>query len=621
MSRASRWIAAIVLFAAAAAAHATDWTTPAEAAQFRTTPNYADTRAYLERLAAAAPGRLKLTRFGVSPEGRDLMLVIAASGGEFTPEAAHRSGKEIVFVQAGIHAGEIEGKDAGLMLLRDIALGTKSAPTQKTRSRSLSHALDHAILLYAPIFNVDGHENSNPYLRINQNGPDEMGFRATAQNLNLNRDYIKAEAPEMQAWLALWNAWLPDLLADIHTTDGADYRYDLTWYTEDWGPLDAGVKAWQDTALKSRIFPLVEKYSFIGNGPATEKRSHLLSPYLELKDHRDITQGIVNFGSGSRFSTGYVALQNRAAVLVETHMLKPYEVRVRATYDLIAAILEDIRTHPGELRRAVEAADRNTIARAARPDAALPILFAPSEKSVPLTLKGYAFTQTKSDISGDLWTQYDPSRPKDYVVPYWRDLVATKSATLPAAYLVPAGWPQIIEKLERHGLRYERTTKPLTLEVQRTQIDDPRWASSPFEGHLMLRTFRTTTVRTALTFPPGSALVPLDQRAANVVAQLLEPDAPDSLLRWGFFNAIFEQKEGGDARVLERLARDMLAKDTALKTEFEARLKNDAAFAADPQARLEFFYRRSPWYAKQNVGTYPVVKLDAAALAAARGTP
>ena len=449
----------------------------------------------------------------------------------------------------------------------------------------------------------------------------DLGFRATAQNLNLNRDYLKADAPEMQHWLAMFAEWLPDMFVDVHTTDGADYRYDLTWYSEDWGPLDAGVKAWQDAALKKRVFPLVEKHSFINDVPATDKRDHLLSPYLELKDHRDITKGIENFGSGQRFSTGYVALQNRAALLVETHMLKPYEVRVRVTYDLVAAILDDIRTHPGELRRAVEAADRNTIARAAQPDPTLPILFAAGDKSVPLTLKGFAFTQTKSDISGDIWTQYDPSKPKDYTIPNWRDLVVRESAAIPAAYLVPAGWPQVIEKLKQHGLRVEKTTRPLTLAVQRYQIDDPHWASTPFEGHLMLRQFAAKTGTATLTFPPGSAIVRMDQRAANVAVNLLEPDAPDSLLRWGTFNAIFEQKEGADARVLEKLARDMLAQDTSLKAEFEQRLKNDAGFAADPRARLEFFYRRSPWYARQNIGAYPVVKLDAAALAMARAAP
>ncbi len=576
--------------------HAADWTTPAETAHFKTTPSYAETHAYLERLAAAAPQKIRLTHFGVSPEGRNLMLVVASSGGDFTREAARKSGKQILMVQAGIHAGEIEGKDAGLMLLRDLSVGGK-----------FPHLLDHTILLYLPIFNVDGHENSSPYNRINQDGPAEMGFRATAQNLNLNRDYMKADAPEMRDWLKLFNAWLPDLFVDIHTTDGADYQYDLTWYTEDWGPLDPAVKAWQYAALKNSIFPQVEKHG------------HLLAPYLDLIDHHDITKGIDNFGSGPRFSTGYVALQNRAALLVETHMLKPYAVRVRATYDLIAQILEYLNAHPTSLHQAVITADRNTIARASQVNASLPIVFKASDKSVPFTLKGVEFTQTHSDISGDTWTQYDPSKPKTFQIPWWRDLVVAESAHLPAAYLIPAGWPQLVEKLQQHGLRVEPLAHAVTLDVERYRLSEPQWGDAPFEGRLMLRSFEQKVENVAnLKFAPGAVLVPLDQRAANVAVNLLEPEAPDSLARWGFVNAIFEQKESGDARVLEKLARDMLAKDPALKVQFEARLKDDPAFAGNPEARLDFFYERSSWYTQQNIGVYPIVRLDATALAAAR---
>jgi hypothetical protein len=590
-------IAALLLFlfhTTVAMSQDTSWITPAEASHFKTTPSYADTHAYIERLAAAA-SEIKLTRFGVSPEGRDLMLVIAASNGEFTPEAARKSGKQILLVQAGIHAGEIEGKDAGLMLLRDLTVGKK-----------FPHLLDHTILLYMPIFNVDGHENSSPYNRINQNGPDSMGFRATAQNLNLNRDYIKADAPEMHDWLTLFHAWLPDFFVDVHTTDGADYQYDLTWYTEDWGSLDPAILAWQNTALKNRIFPHVEK------------RGHLLSRYLELEDHRDITKGIVNFGSGSRFSTGYVALQNRAAMLVETHMLKSYEIRVRVTYDLIVEILEEFRTHPGELRKAVDIADRDTIARAAKTNVELPIAFKTTDKPETFALKGVASTQTHSDISNDIWTQYDPTKPKTIDVPFWRDLVPTKSVTLPAAYIVPAGWTQVLEKIAEHGLDIERLSKTVTLDVQRYRLDDPLWATAPFEGRLMLKSFKMNSENVTMEFPAGSVIVRLDQRAANVAVHLLEPEAPDSLLHWGFLNAIFEQKESGDARVLEKLARDMMAKDPALKAEFDAKVASDKAFASNPEARLEFFYRKSPWYASQNVGIYPIARLDASALAAAR---
>jgi hypothetical protein len=552
----------------------TDWITPAETSHFKTTPSYVDTRAYLQRLAAAAPDTIKLTRFGISPEGRDLMLVVAASGGEFTPEAARRS-------------GEIEGKDAGLMLLRDLTVGKK-----------LPHLLDHTVLVYLPIFNVDGHENSSPYMRINQNGPESMGFRATAQNLNLNRDYLKADAPEMRDWLKLFQTWLPDFFVDIHTTNGADYQYDLTWYTEDWGPLDANVKAWQDAALKQRVFP------------ATEKRGHLLSQYLELKDHRDISKGIVNFGSGPRFSTGYVALQNRAALLVETHMLKPYDNRVHSTYDLVVSILDEFRTHPGELRKAVEKADADTIARKAGAEFA--IAFKTTDQPIQYPLKAVDYTQTHSEISNDTWIHYDPAKPKTIEVPFWQALQPTKQISMPEAYVIAPGWLQVIEKLQQHGVEFTRLEKATKFSVMQYRLSHPVWAQAPFEGRLMLKSFDEATLVNEMQFPAGSVVVKLDQRAANVAVHLLEPDAPDSLLRWGFLNAIFEEKEYGDARVLEKLAREMLAKDPALKKEFEAKLTSDKAFADDPQARLQFFYECSPWYADQKVGMYPVARINKA---------
>lgn len=583
--------AAAVLVAGSAAC--ADWTTPAEATQFETTPSYADTHAYLQRLASAAPQRLHLGRFGVSPEGRELMLVVAASGGEFTPAAARASGKAIVMVQAGIHAGEIEGKDAGLMLLRDLAVGGKH-----------ERVLDRVILVWLPIFNVDGHERSSPYHRINQDGPREMGYRATAQNLNLNRDYMKADAPEMRDWLVMFDAWLPDLFLDIHTTNGADYPYDLTWYMEEWGPLDDGVKRWQKRAFERRILP------------AYEKRGHLAAPYLDLVDHRDITKGIGNFGSGPRYSTGYVALRNRAALLVETHMLKPYATRVRATYDFVVATLAEVNRDGKALRKAVERADAATVART--PGAPLAIAFETGKQSVPFELKGYAFSQSRSEVSGDTWTRYDPETPKTWTVPFFRELVASETVQLPAAYLVPAGWPQVVEKLREHRVRFERIGRPVQLEVERYRLGEPRWSEQPFEGRHLLRGFTLAGERTEARFAAGAIVVPLDQPAANVAANLLEPRASDSLLRWGFLDALFEQKEYADARVAERIAREMLAADPALKEAFEARLAADPPFAASPDARLAWFYQHSPWHAAQDIGVYPVVRIDAAALARAR---
>ena len=521
-----------------------------------------------------------------------MTAVIANANGVFTPEGARAAKLPVVLVQAGIHPGEIEGKDAGLMLLRDFAVTGK-----------IPHLLDHVVLVFIPVFSVDGHENSSPYNRINQNGPDSMGFRGQSQYLNLNRDYIKADAPEMQAWLRLWQHWRPDLLIDIHTTDGADYQYDLTWYLEDPHKLDAAVSRWQQAAM-ARILP------------AYEKRGHLASPYLEFIDGTDPRKGIANFGSGPRFSTGYAALQNRPALLIETHMLKPYAVRVRAAYDLVSLMLEEVGRAPDALRAAVAAADAVTIARARDETARVPLTFKRDPVSTFFALKSYAFRQSHSEISGSNWIQYDPEKKQTYEIPDWNGLLPDISVAPPAAYAVPAPWTGLIARLDRHGIAYRRLSCATSVEANGYHLDNPEWAAQPFEGHLMLREMTATLVLRHEILPPGSVIVPLDQPAANVAIELLEPDAPDSLLHWGMMDAIFEAKEYGEPRVVEKLARGMLAKDAGLKAEFDRKLKDDAAFASSPRARLAFFFQHSPWFAAQQVGAYPVLRLDQATLQA-----
>ncbi|WP_333677829.1 M14 family metallopeptidase [Dyella sp.] len=570
-----------------------NWITPAEASQFRTTPSYAQTLAYLQRLQQAAPGKIKLETFGITPQGRPMTMVIASHDGTFTPDAARAAHKPVVLVQAGIHPGEIEGKDAGLMLLRDITVTGK-----------YPHLLDHVVLVYIPVYSVDGHEHSSPYNRINQNGPQSMGFRGQAQYLNLNRDYIKADAPETLAWLKLWQAWLPDFLIDVHTTDGADYQYDLTWYTEDPHKLDPVIANWQ------------HKLMVVQAMPAYEKLGHLASVYLEFKDGRDPRKGIENFGSGPRFSTGYAALQNRPALLIETHMLKSYAVRVHAVYDLLRLVLDNINRDPSALLAATSQADTDTIDRAGDAHAQVALTFKRDPASTPYELKGYAFTQTHSEISNDTWIQYDPSKPVTYRIDNWNGLLPDISITPPAAYVVPGEWKTIIDKLDAHGIAYRRIGHPMKdVDATAYQLDQPKWADRPFEGHVMLQGFTLHAHPVEVTLPAGSVIVPMNQRTANVAMELLDPQAPDSLLRWGYLDAIFETKEFGEPRVLEKLARDMLAKDPQLKAAFEQKLHDDRAFAASSRARLDFFFMRSPWYTVQRVGVYPVLRLDAAQLA------
>ncbi|URL59322.1 peptidase M14 [Luteibacter flocculans] len=574
--------------------HAKDtWTTPAEAYRFHKTPSYAETQAFLRRLAMASPETIRLETFGTTPEGRPMIVVIAAADGDLTPERARAAGKPIVLVQAGIHPGEIEGKDAGLMLLRDFA-----------KMGRLPHLLEHAVLVYIPVYSVDGHENSGPYFRINQNGPEEMGFRGQSQYLNLNRDYVKADAPETRAWLTLWNTWRPDLLVDIHTTDGADYQYDLTWYAEDAHKLPPSIAAWQAKAYADDVMPRYEAFG------------HLASPYLEFRDGRDITKGIANFGSGPRFSTGYAAIRNRAGLLIETHMLKPYEVRVRATYDVLRSVFETVNRDPAALLKASRDADAWAATQAAKPDAALPVTFKEDPRPKPFSLKGYAFTQTASDISGDTWVRYDPTIKKTYAIQSWNDLLPDVAAPLPAAWAIPPQWTAVIERLDAHGIPYTRTTAATHVAVTQDQLSHPTWSEKPFEGHHMLKDVTITPTPTTAELPAGTVIVRADQADAVLALNLLDARAPDSMLRWGYLDAIFEPKEYGEPRVLEALAREMLAKDPSLKAAFDARLHSDPAFAASPRARLSFFFERSPWYTAQKVGAYPILRLDATALQA-----
>lgn len=590
-----RTIALLLALLAPLAALADDWRTDAEASGFRRTPDLAATAAWLERLAGATDA-VRIETFGRSAEGRPLTVVVASADGAFTPELAHARGRSVLWVQAGIHPGEIEGKDAGLALLRDLTVAAKHGGL-----------LDETVLVFIPVFNVDGHERSGPYNRINQNGPDAMGWRATAQNLNLNRDHIKADAPEMRAWLSLWNRWQPHLMVDVHTTNGADYEYDLTWYLEEWGNQAPTVREWQRVALIGRVFP------------ATDRHGHLLGPYINLVDHRDPRKGLVNFGSGPRFSTGYAALRNRPGVLVETHMLKPYRQRVAATYALLLELLRELDRDGAALRKAVAAADAATVARAADAAPRLAVAFRPTATPEDFVLRGVAFTQERSTISGDTWIQYDSTRPRRYTVPFRRAMEVAAEATLPAAYVLRPSASEAIARVEAHGLAHFRLGAAADVKATGWRVGNPRWAPAPFEGRHVLVSFDAVDLPRALRLPAGSVVVPLDQSAANVAAHLFEPAAPDALLRWGFFDAHFEQKEYADPRKAEALAREMLAAEPALAAEFERALQ-DPAFAASPQARLDFFYQRSRW-ADPERGVLPVWRIDRAALARLRGDP
>ncbi len=577
-----------------------DWRTPAEIDDYHSTPDYATTVEYLERMASEYPESVRIENFGQTGEGRDLKLVIASQGALFDPNAIHAAGRAILLVQNSIHAGEMDGKDACLALLRDLV-------QDEVRAK----LLENVVLIFIPVYNIDGHERRSTHSRINQNGPALVGWRANATNLNLNRDYMKADAPETRAFLRMLHRWMPDFFVDNHVTDGADFQYDVTFALDSTPDVSPSTAQW----LRDTVTPeLVRRIDASG---------HLAFPGpIFLKDDTDPGKGLAFHDNPPRFSTGYMILENRPGLLVELHMLKDYKTRVTGNYETLRALMEILNENSARLLVLNHEADRASekLDSAGSREPRFPLCFESSGETRRVEFKGFAYERQPSSISGVGRVLYRHD-PWNAVLSLEVGAKVSVSVIPPAGYIIPPQWTDVIGVLEAHGVLLRRTTKPWTGTVERYRCSGMEWPGHPFEGrHPILRggnverkfgEFGTCALtKEVVSFPPASAVVPLNQRLSKIAVHWLEPEAPDSALRWGFFDPIFEQKESGEAYVVEELAASEMSTDTALRDEFDRRVKADAQFASDPGARLEFFYARSPWWNANRVGEYPVGRLD-----------
>jgi len=561
--------------------------TVSERSGFTATGRYDEVIQLCKAFQQAYPKQVKCLRFGTTPEDRPMLALAVNAQGVFTPEAARHQGLPVTLIQGGIHAGEIDGKDAGFLALREILDGKLARGT-----------LDKQVLLFVPVFNVDGHERFARWNRPNQRGPVEMGWRTTAQNFNLNRDYVKADAPEMQAMLALVNAWDPLTYVDLHVTDGAMFQHDVSIQAE---PVNSGDPAFRKAGLALRD-GIIGDISKQGSSPQ--------SYYMSFKDTDDPASGFVNSVYDPRFSTGYFQLRNRIAVLVETHSWKDYPTRVRITHNTIVSILQQVADHGRDWQRAAADADARATRIAGQP---VVLSYKTTDKTTMVDFQGYAYTRTLSDVSGMLMTHYDESKPQVWHVPLRDEVVEDLQVKAPGAgYLVPAAWAHIVAaKLDQHGIRYRTLDKAVAAApVETFRADKATFAATSVESHQRLKVEGAWKPE-ARALGKGALFVPIAQPKARLVMAIFEPQAPDSLLAWGAFNNAFERKEYMEEYVAEDVAREQMAKDPALAAAFRARVDSDPAFAKNPHARLEFFARRHPsWDERLNL--YPVMRTDTA---------
>nr|WP_154659445.1 M14 family metallopeptidase [Arenimonas composti] len=562
-------------------------TTASERSGFERTGRYDEVIALCDQFARGWPTAVRCEDFGTTPEGRPMKVLVVSRSGALTPDAVRARGIPVVLMQGGIHAGEIDGKDAGFLALREVL-----------RGEAAKGALDDLVWLFVPVFNVDGHERFGAWNRPNQRGPVEMGWRSTAQNYNLNRDYLKADTPEMRAMLALVERWDPLLVVDLHATDGAQFEHDISITGE---PVNAG-----DPALRAIGRALRD-----GVVADLAEAGHLPVPfYPSFVEYEDPASGIDDGVAPPRFSTGYFWLRNRLALLVETHSWRPYPQRVRSTRNTIVSILERVARDGAAWRREADAADARAGALAG---GELPVVWAPVGDGRLIDFRGYAYTRTPSEVSGALMTRYDETTPQVWRIPLRDTLAPSVTVDVPGAgYLVPAAhaaWVAMV--LDLHGVDYRRLDTALPaqpLEVFRAE--SVGYSPATVEGHTRMTPTGAWAVEPQ-ALPAGSLFVPVAQAKARVVVSLFEPMAPDSLLAWGMFATAFEAKEYLEDYVAEAVAREMLAADPALRGEFAAKLRDDPAFAADPAKRLEFFARRHASWDERYM-LYPVFRTDVA---------
>ncbi len=581
----------LALFAAACvptARAATDLSTTAERSGYARTGRYDEVIALCDAFARRYPDAVRCIEFGTTPEGRRMKALVVTRSGARTPEQARTANLPVVLIQGGIHAGEIDGKDAGFLALREVLDG-----------KAAEGALDKLVLIFVPVFNVDGHERFGAWNRPNQNGPAEMGWRVTAQNYNLNRDYAKADTPEMQAMLALENAWDPIATIDLHVTNGAKFEHDISIQVE---PLHAGDESMRTAGLALRDGTL-ERLRAQGSLPVPF--------YPSFVENDNPASGFVDGVAPPRFSTGYFLMRNRLAMLVETHAWKDYPTRVRITRNTVIAVLELAGKHGTDWRRVAEAADLRAQKLGGQPVA---LTWTASDKVRTIDFRGYAYTRTPSTVSGASMTRYDDTKPQIWKVPLRDEIVPAVSVAAPKGgyFVAPAYAASVGAKLRQHGIAFDRIARALPgAPVEAFRDETPTFAAASSEGRQRL-TVEGEWKRETQDIGQGALFVPIAQPKARLVMTLLEPLAPDSLLAWGHFNNAFERKEYMEDYVAEDVARDMLARDPALRERFERNLKDDAAFAANPQARLDFFYRlHTAW--DERYGLYPVLRTDASA--------
>ena len=487
--------------------------------------------------------------------------------------------KILIFINNGIHAGEPDGVDASMMLLRDAADGKIQIP-------------DNVMLLAIPVYNIGGFVNRGSYSRASQNGPEAYGFRGNGKNLDLNRDFIKCDAAETRSltkWIQLLS---PDIFIDNHVSDGADYQHIMTLLPTQHDKLGGKTGEF----MYKTFTPLIYK--------DMKMAGYDLVPYVNDFDNTP-TSGWREFIEPPRFASGYAALFQTIAYVPETHMLKPFKDRVLATYQLMKCIINEASANADEIKK-VRKADHDALINAK--ELALDWKVDTSKFDM-ITFKGFEAAYKPSEVSGLPRLYYDRSKPFTREVPFYDHFIPTKTVTVPDAYIIPAAWSNVINLLDSNFIIIDRLKNDTTLTVTAYHIDNYETTPKAYESHYLHKNIHATPSTITMKFRKGDCIINTRQAAKRYLVETLEPEAPDGFFAWNFFDGILQQKEYFSDYVFEDRAAEMLKEDANLKRLLDEKRLQDTAFAKNGAAQLDFVYRHSQ-YMEPGYMRYPVYRIE-----------
>jgi len=569
------YLSAILLFFICVSARAQ--LTPFELSRDKNyTATYAEVISYYQKVNKLYPGQMKMINYGTTDVGKPLTLVVLSKNGVFDPAQIKKQDKRVLLINNGIHPGEPEGIDASMMLVRDL-LKKNQLPK------------DVVICLVA-LYNIDGNLNRGQS-RVSQNGPVAYGFRGNYRNLDLNRDFIKADSRNALAFTQILTTWKPEVFLDNHTSDGADYQYVMTLIETQKDKQNPILADYTSKTLTPYLYSQMKKsgYEMIPYGAGEEG----------LPD-----SGIVSFLETPRFATGFTAQHNIISYITETHMLKAFDKRVYATYDFMQHLI-DINQRDakliGDLKKKADAAVIS--------QKTFPLKWEADMKTVDtITFKGYEAAYKTSEVSGLKRLYYDRNKPYTKVIKFYNTYKATATADKPLAYVIPQAWGKVIDLFKLNGVKMQQLAHDTTLNLQMYYFGDIKTPTRPFEGHYLHSSVQLNPVDMPVKFYAGDYVVYTNQAINRYIVETLEPQGVDSFFAWNFFDSMLGEKEYFSDYVFEDKAADLLRKDPALKQKLDDAKAKDPQLANSAQAQLFFVYKNSPYFEKTYM-RYPVGRI------------